>query len=82
MVTSRSIDHHSDGIAMPLHSMKPAFSRPRPDDHGFGPAELRPTGEGGNASSSLVATIGPNGLLAAALLLSAVLVGLTTAALH
>lgn len=67
---------------MPIASMKPAFCRPRPDDHGFGPAERRPTGEGGNASSRLVATIGPNGLLAAALLLSAVLVGLTTAALN
>jgi hypothetical protein len=67
---------------MPIPSMKPAFSRPRSDDHGFGRAELRPTGEGGNASSRLVTTVGPNGLLAAALLLSAVLVGLTTAALN
>jgi hypothetical protein len=67
---------------MPIHSTKPALFRPRPEDHGSGPAELTPTGEGGNASSRLAAKIGPNGLLAAALLLSAVLVGLTTAALN
>jgi hypothetical protein len=39
-------------------------------------------GEGGNVRSRLAALIGANGLLATALLLSAVLVGLTTAILN
>jgi hypothetical protein len=82
MITSHSIDQHPNGVTMPIHSTKPAQFRPRPEDYGSGPAELRPTGEGGNVSSRLAAVIGPNGLLATALLLSAVLVGLTTAALN
>lgn len=60
---------------MPIHSPRPVLSRPRPEASG-------PGGEGGNTSSRLVALIGPNGLLAAALLLSAILVGLATAVLN
>jgi hypothetical protein len=39
-------------------------------------------GEGGNVRPRLAALIGTNGLLATALLLSAILVGLTTALLN
>jgi len=67
---------------MPIHSPKLVLSRPRPETCGSGPAVRGPGGEGGNASSRLAAVIGPNGLLAAALLLSAILVGLATAALN
>lgn len=67
---------------MPVHSPKPVFSRPRPEPCGSCSAAPRPGGEGGNAPSRLAAAIGPNGLLAAALVLSAILVGLTTAALN
>jgi hypothetical protein len=66
---------------MPIHSPKPGLSRPRPEtcEPGTGGGS---GGEGGNASSRLAAMMGPNGLLAAALLLSAILVGLATAALN
>jgi hypothetical protein len=71
----QSIDQYAEASGMPMHLLKPAFTRPRPAAH-------RPGGEGGNASSGLVTMIGLNGLLAAALLSSAILVGLATAALN
>jgi len=57
---------------------KPALSRPRPEVR----STPGPGGEGGNRSSRLATMIGSNGLLAVALLLSATLVALTTAALR
>lgn len=53
--------------------------RPRPEP--CGGAGRGPGGEGGNRPPRLPAAVGPNALLAAALLLSATLIGLTTAAL-
>ncbi|RAK29863.1 hypothetical protein B0I29_117189 [Actinoplanes lutulentus] len=65
---------------MPIHSsVRLALSRPRPKGPHASPGGSESTGEGGNMSSRLAAVIGPNGLLAAALLLSAALVGLVTA---
>jgi hypothetical protein len=67
---------------VPIISLKTTFSRPRPSHCDLSQGGPPSTGEGGNVSSRLAAMIGPNGLLAAALLLSAVLVGLATAALN
>jgi hypothetical protein len=69
-VTLRSIDQYAEAII-----------RPRPEICGSGQAPA-PGGEGGNVSSRLATLIGPNGLLATALLLSAIFVGLATAALN
>lgn len=71
-----------EAITMPIHSPRLAVSRPRPEACDSEPANRGPGGEGGNASARLAAMIGPKGLLAAALLLSAILVGLTTVALN
>jgi hypothetical protein len=69
--------------AMLVHLQRPSVSRPRPETYGgLGEIASGPGGEGGNSWSRLAATVGPNALLAAALVLSATLVGLTTAALH
>jgi hypothetical protein len=66
------------------HLQRPTVSRPRPETCGssFTETAAGPGGEGGNWSARLAATVGPNALLATALSLSAVLVGLTTAALR
>ncbi|WP_213009201.1 hypothetical protein [Paractinoplanes toevensis] len=67
---------------MQIHSPKTVLSRPRPEACRSGRNSPGSGGEGGNTSSRLAAMIGPNGLLAAALLLSAILVGLATVALN
>jgi hypothetical protein len=81
-VTLHSIDPYPEAIIMPIQSPKAVLTRPRPEICGSGKAAPGRGGEGGNASSRLATMIGPNGLLAAALLLSAILVGLATAALN
>lgn len=60
--------------------MHAALSRPRPE--AYDSASPGPGGEGGNVRPRLAMILGVNGLLAMALLLSAVLVGLATAVLN
>jgi hypothetical protein len=72
-----------EAIQVLAHLQKPTVSRPRPEASGrFDPTSNEPGGEGGNRSARLAAIVGPNALLAMALLLSALLVGLATAALR
>jgi hypothetical protein len=67
---------------MPIHTLRPVLTRPRPETCAPGRVTRGPGGEGGNVWSRIAAMIGPNGLLATALLLSATLVVLATAALN
>ena len=76
------IDPLAEAVIMRIPSPGPALTRPRPEKPGSGPVTLMMGGEGGNARSRLTAMIGTNGLLATALLLSAILVGLTAAVLN
>jgi hypothetical protein len=59
---------------------KPTVSRPRPEIAQI--MDETPDGPGGEGGNRSARTIGPQALLTAALLLSAVLVGLTTAVLR
>lgn len=68
---------------MSAHVPRPILSRPRPEGGDTTPGTGG--GEGGNrrgAPPRLATLMGPNGLLAAALVLSVVLVALATAALN
>ena len=66
---------------MPLLSLRPTLSRPRPDNRQSGAEGSGPTGEGGNVSYRVAAMIGSNGLLVTAILLSALLIGAATTAI-
>jgi hypothetical protein len=65
---------------MLAHLQKPTVARPRPEGWAaIAEVSVDEGGEGGNRSAR---TVGPNVLLAAAILLSAVLVAVATAALQ